>query len=443
MSLTIIRMNNRVKSEPYSDELFQEALSLLDELTGELDSRDLCRGMASWGERLLAPARERIQSKRGIERYKGLELFFASGVDVADEVEAAKSKERSKKVLPNYDYTVWRIRKAAAENARAKVDPADATIDPLLRFVELENMPVDTFRERVGKKHVYYRDFALASLGFDREGARALCADSEWGLVFDGTALRLHGPDGKKATLPKDADAERAALAETKKQLAEAQAKRNEQLRDAFITGDAWPAWLFRLLFLDHPLATTATLGLVFEVGAGKSWTSFIASGEGAWLDSKQAAVTVDADALVRVAHPSELSDAEFERWCVIAADEQWLPPFAQLSSERKPKPIADVLSSLAEPFALTLLSKLKRLGFAALRVDEGIEAHSRRIGADGTEVRVEHRGLPHKRRDIGRSKKAALHGLSFYRGAKTIPENKVSMRARIELVRMLESEFG
>ncbi|MFK8004226.1 MAG: DUF4132 domain-containing protein [Polyangiales bacterium] len=446
MSLEIIRLRKRIESEPYSDELFHEALSLLDGTKGEVDTRNICEAMSPWGERLLEPARERIQAKRGIERYKALYLFFRSGVDVADEVEAAKSSERSKKLLREYDYAVRQIRAAASEKARPRVDPADSSVDPVLRFVELEKMSPEDFRALVGTKEYvfYHKHYALASLGFDREGTRALCEGSEWGLVFDGESLQLKTPDGKlRSRLPKGVDAERAALSEVKKQLKEAQATRHARLRDALISGDTWHVWLFRLLYLDHPLATNTTFGLVFEVGVGDGKAHVMTNAQGEWLDSALKAIDVDASSWIRIAHPSEMSDAEFKRWCAIAADEEWMPPFPQLAAERTPKALEDVLAALPEPFALTLVSKLASLGFEPSRVDGGIDCHSRRMSHDGLHVSLKHPGLPHRRSQIGRDKKAPIQGLSFYRGAKKISENKVPKRARVELIRMLETELS
>lgn len=427
-----------------SRELMARALELLAEVTSQVDARQIAEAMGVWGAALMPAAREMLESKKASDRQKSIELFAAiADPKTIPRLEAARDADRSKKLRRYYDYAIRRIRKAAAERSRVRVDPKDASVDPVSRLVELAAMDLDAFGALEGVRGSWNVHYALPWLDFDKDGRRPFDVGAEtWHYVFDGVTLLVERPDGERtSTVPKGtADSAKAELAELKKAVREAGKKRVHRLEEALRTGKTWPAWLWRLLYVDHPLADRSTHTLVFEVRSETGWRPFVVTEQRTFVDASGGEVEVPDSAAVRLAHPAETSPSTLQAWQQLADERGWTPPFSQLHrpvfTAKTDADLDEVVRGLAVPYARTLAARLVAAGFEPGEIDEhGLVVDRGRALGENAFFWLRH-GAMHIRQSMNsRDQKTPVHRACFHgMGATAAPA-----RAYSEAVLLLE----
>lgn len=198
---------------------------------------------------------------------------------------------------------------------------------------------------------------ALALLALDRGVSADELAASvlpELALGADGRAtvdfgarsfVARFGPDGKPsftdaqgkpiARLPKPGKKDDAAIAEASlarfaeladevRHLVRAEARR---LEEALRLGRRWKASQLRVIAA-HPLRRPLVSALLWSSGEAR----FRISEELEWLDASDVPVAIDDDALVALAHPIDLGEAEHQRWSTVWGDYALVSPFPQLA---------------------------------------------------------------------------------------------------------------
>lgn len=232
-------------------------------------------------------------------------------------------------------------------------------------------------------------------------------------------------------------DAAKTQHKELKKALTEATKKRHERLEEALVTGQTWPAWLWRLLFVDHPLADRSALELVFEVKDKRRWKSFRVTQERTFADPNDTSVEVADDAPVRLAHPADLDANALQEWRDVAERDGWAPPIPQLdrpvSTATRDADLEEVIAGLAVPYARTLAGRLVQLGFKPGEVDEhGMIADRVRTLGGGFFLRLLHGAMPVRQSMIDKELQTPIHRAWFERrgtpvGATTPPPRAYS----------------
>lgn len=450
--IEVIRLVKELEEDAgQSEALLERALSAIQASKSQVDAQKITRALAPWGRALLGPGRELLASKKGGDRQKGIELFaIAADPTTLDELEQAKKSDRSKKLAREYDYAIRRIQKAASQRSRATVDPRDASIDPVARLVELDAMDADAFETAIGRELVYWEPHhRLPWLDFDREGRRAFPVGSEvWQAVFDpetGT-LALERPDGKvRKSAPKSASEPWKAL---RKEIRRACDKRAARLEEAIRTGTPWPAWLWRLIYVDHPLADATRHTVVFEAAAAPAgpWTAFrvLASDGRETIGADGDPVEVARDAHVRVAHPVDIGES-LAVWRRVADSEQWAPPFAQLDRASHPRmteaELAKRVQGLNEVFAKTLASRLARYDFELGPVDEHATVAERyRPLGERFSLWIRHSAMPVRQARMRKDQRARILHAELRAKGKPVAPARVAPRAFSEAMLLLDA---
>lgn len=274
--LEVIRLEKKIQSASFSADALRETAAALSAITNAVDARRICRVMSeTWGADVLPLARELITSKKAGERARALELFaYIPDTSLIPELEAAKERDRSKKLHRDYDFAVRRIRKAyAVENPAA--DPLDTTADPIARMRVLANLPYKDLWTLTGIRERY------------------------WGHL----ELPVEGGDGKRL----------------------------HRLRSFLRSGQTQPYWLAQLLYIAHPQAGDSATQLVWEAKTGRTWVPFRGTAGAGACDVAGTALTIDATADVRLVHPIELDEAQREAWSKLAGAEGWSYALGQL----------------------------------------------------------------------------------------------------------------
>lgn len=275
--LDVIRLDDKIRRTSFSADALQDAAASLAAIKSTVDARRICRAMSeTWGADVLPLARELLAAKKAGDRERALELFaYIPDTSLIPELEAAKERDRSKKLHRDYDFAVRRIRKAH-DIANPAADPLDTTADPVARMRVLANLPYEELWALTGIRERY------------------------WGHL----------------ELPVDGGED----------------KRLRRLRSFLRSGQTQPYWLAHLLYIIHPQAGDSATQLVWEAKVGGSWVSFRGAPGGGACDVAGTALTIDATADVRLAHPIELDEAQRKAWSALAAAEGWSYALGQLA---------------------------------------------------------------------------------------------------------------
>lgn len=281
--IEVIRLEDKIKATEFSDEALQEAREALASIKSSVDARKICQAMSeTWQEHVLPLGREFLQAKKAGERERGLELFaYVADIALVAEVEDAKGRERSKKLLSTYDFTVRRIRKAY-ERQNPAADPLDVSADPVARMQVLANLPYQQLWELTGIRERYWGTISLPVL---------------------------------------DADADADALKN-------AASKRLARLTSFLRSGQTQPYWLAQLLYIDHPNAGESAPQLVWQANLDGKWVAFRGN-----ADISGSALKLDPAVEVRLAHPVELTKKELAAWSELAESEGWSYALRQLQT--------------------------------------------------------------------------------------------------------------
>ncbi len=325
--IEVIRLEKKIKATEFSDDALHEAREALASIKSSVHAGTICQAMSeTWQEHVLPLAREFLQAKKAGDRERGLELFaYVADIALVAEVEDAKGRERSKKLLSTYDYTVRRIRKAY-ERHNPAADPLDVTADPTARMQALANLPYEQLWELTGIRERY------------------------WGTI----SLPVLGPD---------ADAEAVKKAGS---------KRLARLTSFLRSGQTQPYWLAQLLYIDHPSAGESAGQLVWEAKLDGKWVAFRGN-----ADISGNALQIDPKAEVRLAHPLELAEKDLAAWFELADSEGWSYALRQLQTPVFHEALAEAVESTPPLNERKAKAWLAEQGLVASWVHEHQQPHA------------------------------------------------------------------
>jgi len=322
--IEVIRLEKKIRDAAFSAEVLAEATVALASIKSSVDARTVCRAMSeTWQHEVLPLARELLVAKKAADRDRGLELFaYVADVSLIAEVEAAKERERSKKLLKDYDFTVRRIRKAW-ERDNPAADPKDTKADPRDRMQALANLPYQELWDLTGIRERY------------------------WGTI----ELPVEGGDDKRL----------------------------RRLTSFLRSGQTQPYWLAQLLYIAHPAAGDSASQLVWQAKVDGTWVSFRGAEDGGARDAAGAQLSLDATADVRLAHPIELAAADHAAWSELAAAEGWSYALGQLAVPTYGKDVALAAAAKDTPplHEGKMKAWLKAQGLEPLWVHEHREPHA------------------------------------------------------------------
>jgi predicted DNA-binding WGR domain protein len=185
-------------------------------------------------------------------------------------------------------------------------------------------------------------DRLVPDLGLDERGTMLLDYGARRFTVGFDEQLKptVIDEDGsRRAVLPKPSakdDPELAPAAYARfgglkkdvKVIAQDQVRRLER---AMVAGRTWTSEEFRALFVEHPLVWHLARRLVWRTADG---TSFRVAEDRSLADSRDEELAIPHEAVVSLAHPLHLGEAELPAWSEVFADYEILQPFAQLARE-------------------------------------------------------------------------------------------------------------
>jgi len=274
-------------------------------------------------------------------------------------------------------------------------------------------------------------DRIVPDAGFDADGKRWLdfgARKFQVVLGSEGAPMVRDESGAKKSDLPKPGKTDDAKLAEKahadwkllKKTLREVTKIQAARLEQAMVKGRTWKAKDFETLVVKHPLMSHFARGLVFS--AKKD--TFRVAEDGSYADEKDAKYTLAKDALVRIMHPLDMTDAQKNAWGQIFADYEMLPPFQQLGRqtftiEDKEKKSSDLAPRFKgqEWGVSAFVGKLARRGWIHGQPQDAgfVGDHSKPFFSAGITAIVEHTGYPIGSRDWADPQK--IEKLFFVKG--------------------------
>jgi predicted DNA-binding WGR domain protein len=267
--------------------------------------------------------------------------------------------------------------------------------------------------------------------GFDESGKRWLdFGTRKFQVVLgsEGAPMVRDESGAKKSDLPKPGKTDDSKLAEKahadwkllKKTLREVTKIQVARLEQAMVKGRTWKAKDFETLVVKHPLMSHFARGLVF----GSKKDTFRVAEDGSYADEKDAKYTLPKDALVRIMHPLDMSDAQKTAWGQVFADYELLPPFQQLGRqvftiEDKEKKSSDLAARFKgqEWGVSAFIGKLSRRGWVHGQPQDAgfVNDHSKPFFSAGITAIVEHTGYPIGSRDWADPQK--IEKLFFVKG--------------------------
>ncbi len=273
----------QIQSEEFSEARLLELSEVFRPLSVS-DALPICRAMSqAWGAGVLPVARALLNSKKAAERDKALSLFsHVPDLRLVLELEEAKAKERSKKLIERYDLAIYSVQQTV-EILHPPADPRDVTADPVVRGCVLRNMPSEQFAELIGHPAKGWSQLSLPYHGDDPEG------------------------------------------------------KRPARIERLLRSGELQPYWLVHLEFIAHPLAGASATELVWEAHVDSQWSTFRGTLAATAIDVAGRELSIPADAPVRLAHPIELPPEVLLAWRELAASEDWTANQGQLARTSDP----------------------------------------------------------------------------------------------------------
>jgi hypothetical protein len=185
-------------------------------------------------------------------------------------------------------------------------------------------------------------------------------------------------------------------------------------------TGREWPYLDWQDYLNRHPVVRHLVQRVVWlQWAEDRAIAVFRPLDDGTLTNADDEAVTLPADARIRVAHDSLLSDADVRKWQQHLVDYEIQPLFAQLGKGtyelpenlRKAKEIVDFRGHLLENYALR--GRAGKLGYQRSQAEDGgwFRYYEKRFPTLGLTAAIEFTGspLPEENRTV------ALLGLSFF----------------------------
>lgn len=182
----------------------------------------------------------------------------------------------------------------------------------------------------------------VPDFGLDRDGLRLDVGPyAYFARVRGDFSVVVVDADGKTTkTLPRaraGEDTERRGLAENQlkalaKNLKPVFKQQSQRLLRNLQTGKTWPLAQWRRLFVEHPLLGVLSQSVVWSCvdADGASTLRFRPNGSGGSVDANDDDVPLADDAVVRVAHPLDMSADERRAWKAQFGDYELISPLAQ-----------------------------------------------------------------------------------------------------------------
>jgi hypothetical protein len=257
-------------------------------------------------------------------------------------------------------------------------------------FQDEATRQAEALAERKGWSLSELADRTIPTAGFDETGTMKLSFGDRFftAVLNPGLTLELRSPEGGKiASLPtprKSDDADKVkeskkTLAAARKELKSVAKLQTERLYEALCTERSWRFDDWDRYLAGHPIVRHLTQRLVWSAtrGDGRTYV-FRPLEDGTLTDADDAEVTVPPDAVVQVAHDSNLDAEAIAQWQQHLEDYEITPLFQQFGkgTYRLPdgqgsrKEITDFTGYLIEAF--TLRGRATRLGYTRGGTEDG-----------------------------------------------------------------------
>jgi len=295
-------------------------------------------------------------------------------------------------------------------------------------------------------------DRIVPDAGFDASGKRVLDFGARKFFVVlgaEGAPMVRDEAGARKADLPKPGAKDDAKLAERsiaewkllKKTLREVTKIQVVRLEQAMVKGRTWSAKDFVALVVKHPLMGHLARAVVFGVKKGsKIAQTFRVAEDGTLADEKDAKYTLPKDALVVIAHPLDLTDAQKAAWGQVFGDYELLAPFEQLgrptfaldAKEKKKDDLAPRFSG-KEWGVSAFVGRLARRGWVHGHPEDAgyVHDHAKPFYSANVTAVVEHTGYPIGAREYADPQE--IDRVFFVKGT-TVPPPWGASKKRIKL---------
>ena len=276
-------------------------------------------------------------------------------------------------------------------------------------------------------------DRTIPTAGFDETGTLELSYGER---VFTGTlqpdlTIALHSPEGKKiASLPAPRQSDdqartkdsKKALTAAKKELKAVVTLQTERLYEALCTERTWHFDDWQRYLNAHPVMRLLTQRLAWVAVTPAGAQVFRPLDDGTLTDVDDEEVTVPPDAVVAVAHDTNLDDADVKAWQQHFDDYEVVPLFQQFGkglfelpeSKANTREDTDFKGYLLEAF--TLRGRAAKLGYTRGSTEDGgwFYSYEKRFPTLGLSAVIGFSGnpLPEQNRTV------ALSGLRFVKHA-------------------------
>lgn len=236
-----------------------------------------------------------------------------------------------------------------------------------------------------------------------------------------GKPLKALPAPGKADDAEKAKEAKKA-FADAKKQVKEVVKRQGERLYEALCTQRTWRFADWQEYLAAHPIVGRLCVRLAWAAddADGKRLAVFRPLEDGSLTDESDDAVTVPADAVVRLAHAANVTPEQGAAWKQHFTDYDVTPPFEQFGREPFVLPDARKKEAVLKDFeghkltTFQLRGKATKLGYVRGDAEDGgcFYTYRKPFPSLGLQAEVEFSGsgLPEEDRPV------ALHGLSFVR---------------------------
>lgn len=298
-------------------------------------------------------------------------------------------------------------------------------------FQEEATRQAEALAERKGWTVAELADRTIPTVGLDETGTLELSYGERafTAVLTPDLTLELHSPEGTRITaLPtprQTDDADRAreakkALATARKELKSVVTLQTDRFYEALCTERCWALEDWDRYLARHPIVGHLVQRLVWSATTDNGVTVFRPLDDGTLTDADDAEVSVPPDALVRIAHDTNLDGITVATWNRHLADYEITPLFQQFGKGTYALPegrgaeteIAEFRGHLTESFRLR--GRVMKLGYTRGQSEDGgwFFTYEKRFPTLGLSAVIRFSGspLPEESRTV------ALETLSFER---------------------------
>lgn len=247
---------------------------------------------------------------------------------------------------------------------------------------------LDALAAQQGISPATLADRIVPDLGLDDRGLRfADYGARRFRIGFGVDGPHVHAvdreghPTGKRTTtLPPargtdDRDLVKAArtdLTTLRKEHARIIEGQTRRLAHALITGRRWSVEDHEAYAVRHPVVRALATALVWRIRAGRAAT-LVRVDDGGYVGVDDEPIAPPADAVIDLAHPSEMSAPEIHAWTVHLAEHSLAPPIEQLARDAYARPGALLAEPIGPLAAQTVVGVLRGGGWERAALDQGL----------------------------------------------------------------------